>query len=64
LGLYDGESAGSCAVSCAGYLGLIIVVAVVLVGIGILVGVNGAAVESSRKGQRPWIQRAINRGNR
>jgi hypothetical protein len=33
-----GESAGSCAVSCAGCLGLIILVAVVLVGIGILVG--------------------------
>ena len=32
------ESAGSCAVSCAGCLGLIILVAVVLVGIGILVG--------------------------
>ena len=35
-----GESAGSCAVSCAGCLGLIILVAVVLVGIGILVGVT------------------------
>jgi hypothetical protein len=33
-----GESAGSCAVSCVGCLGLIILVAVVLVGIGILVG--------------------------
>ena len=33
-----GESAGSCAVSCAGCLGLIILVAVVLAGIGILVG--------------------------
>ena len=33
-----GESAGSCAVSCAGCLALIILVAVVLVGIGILVG--------------------------
>jgi hypothetical protein len=33
-----GESAGSCAVSCAGCLGLIILLAVVLVGIGILVG--------------------------
>ncbi|HET6885596.1 MAG TPA: YIP1 family protein [Rubrobacteraceae bacterium] len=33
-----GESAGSCAVSCAGCLALIIVVAVVLVGMGILVG--------------------------
>ena len=33
-----GEAAGSCAVSCAGCLGLIIVVAVVLAGIGILVG--------------------------
>jgi hypothetical protein len=33
-----GESAGSCAVSCAGCLGLIILVAVVLVGIGVLVG--------------------------
>jgi hypothetical protein len=33
-----GESAGSCAVSCAGCLGLIILVAVVLVGIGILLG--------------------------
>jgi len=33
-----GESAGSCAVSCAGCLGLIIIVAVVLVGIGILLG--------------------------
>jgi hypothetical protein len=33
-----GESAGSCAVSCAGCLGLIILVAVVLVGIGVLAG--------------------------
>ena len=33
-----GESAGSCALSCAGCLGLIILVAVVLVGVGILVG--------------------------
>ena len=33
-----GESAGSCAVSCAGCLALIILVAVVLVGIGVLVG--------------------------
>jgi hypothetical protein len=33
-----GESAGSCAVSCAGCLGLIILVAVVLAGIGILIG--------------------------
>jgi hypothetical protein len=33
-----GEAAGSCAVSCVGCLGLIILVAVVLVGIGILVG--------------------------
>lgn len=33
-----GESAGSCAVSCAGCFGLIILVAVVLVGIGVLVG--------------------------
>ncbi len=33
-----GESAGSCAVSCASCLGLIILVAVVLVGIGILLG--------------------------
>jgi hypothetical protein len=32
-----GESAGSCAVSCAGCLGLIILVAVILVGIGVLV---------------------------
>jgi hypothetical protein len=32
-----GEAAGSCAVSCAGCLGLIILVAVVLVGIGVLV---------------------------
>ena len=32
-----GEAAGSCAVSCAGCLGLIILVAVVLVGIGILI---------------------------
>jgi hypothetical protein len=33
-----GEAAGSCAVSCVGCLGLIILVAVVLAGIGILVG--------------------------
>jgi hypothetical protein len=33
-----GESAGSCALSCAGCLGLIILVAVVLAGVGILVG--------------------------
>jgi hypothetical protein len=33
-----GEAAGSCAVSCVGCLGLIIVVTVVLVGIGILAG--------------------------
>ncbi len=33
-----GESAGSCAVSCAGCLGLIILVAVVLAGISILLG--------------------------
>ena len=33
-----GEAAGSCAVSCVGCLGLIILVAVVLVGIVILVG--------------------------
>ena len=33
-----GESAGSCAVSCAGCLGLIILLAVVLVGISILLG--------------------------
>ncbi len=33
-----GESAGSCAVSCAGCLALIILVAVVFVGIGILLG--------------------------
>ena len=32
-----GESAGSCAISCAGCLGLIIVVAVILAGIGILI---------------------------
>jgi hypothetical protein len=37
-GIGYGESAGSCAVSCAGCLGLIILVAVALVGIGILVG--------------------------
>jgi hypothetical protein len=37
-GIGYGESAGSCAVSCVGCLGLIILVAVVLVGIGILVG--------------------------
>ena len=35
-----GEAAGSCAVSCAGCLGLIILVAVVLAGIGILIGVT------------------------
>ena len=35
-----GESAGSCAVSCAGCFGLIILVAVVLAGIGILIGVT------------------------
>jgi hypothetical protein len=35
-----GEAAGSCAVSCVGCLGLIIFVAVVLVGIGILLGVT------------------------
>jgi hypothetical protein len=35
-----GEAAGSCAVSCAGCLGLIILVTVVLVGIGILAGVT------------------------
>ena len=33
-----GESAGSCAVSCDGCLGLIILVVVVLVGISILLG--------------------------
>ncbi len=33
-----GEAAGSCAVSCVGCLGLIILVAVVLAGIGILLG--------------------------
>jgi hypothetical protein len=33
-----GESAGSCAVSCAGCLALIILVAVVLAGIGVLLG--------------------------
>ena len=33
-----GEAAGSCAVSCVGCLGLIILVAVVLVSIGIIVG--------------------------
>ena len=32
-----GESAGFCAISCAGCLGLIIVVAVILAGIGILI---------------------------
>jgi hypothetical protein len=37
-GIGYGESAGSCAVSCAGCLALIILVAVVLVGIGILIG--------------------------
>jgi hypothetical protein len=36
-GIGYGESAGSCAVSCAGCLALIILVAVVLVGIGVLV---------------------------
>ena len=35
-----GEAAGSCAVSCAGCLGLIILVAVVLAGIGILIGIT------------------------
>jgi hypothetical protein len=35
-----GEAAGSCAVSCAGCLGLIILVAAVLAGIGILIGVT------------------------
>lgn len=35
-----GEAAGSCAVSCAGCLALIILVAVVLVGIGVLVGAS------------------------
>ena len=38
--LRNGESAGSCAVSCAGCLGLIILVAVALVGIGVLLGVS------------------------
>jgi hypothetical protein len=33
-----GESAGSCAISCVSCLGLIIVVAVLLAGIGILIG--------------------------
>jgi hypothetical protein len=33
-----GESAGSCAISCVGCLGLIILVAVLLAGIGILIG--------------------------
>ena len=33
-----GESAGSCAISCAGCLGLIILVAVLPAGIGILIG--------------------------
>jgi Yip1 domain len=37
-GIGYGESAGSCAVSCVGCLGLIILVAVVLTGIGILLG--------------------------
>jgi hypothetical protein len=37
-GIGYGESAGSCAVSCVGCLGLIIFVAVILVGIGILIG--------------------------
>ena len=32
-----GESAGSCAISCVGCLGLIILVAVILAGIGILI---------------------------
>ena len=38
--LAHGESAGSCAVSCAGCLGLIILVDVVLVRIGVLLGVS------------------------
>jgi hypothetical protein len=37
-GMGYGESAGSCAVSCVGCLGLIILVAVVLAGVGILLG--------------------------
>jgi hypothetical protein len=37
-GIGYGESAGSCAVSCVGCLGLIILVAVVLAGVGILLG--------------------------
>ena len=37
-GIGYGESAGSCAVSCVGCLGLIILVAVVLAGIAILLG--------------------------
>jgi len=37
-GIGYGEAAGSCAVSCAGCLALIILMGVVLVGIGILVG--------------------------
>jgi Yip1 domain len=37
-GIGYGESAGSCAVSCAGCFALIIVVAVVLLGIGVLIG--------------------------
>jgi hypothetical protein len=37
-----GEAAGSCAVSCAGCLGLIILVSVVLVGISILVGATAS----------------------
>jgi hypothetical protein len=37
-GIGYGESAGSCAVSCVGCLGLIILVAVVLAGIGVLLG--------------------------
>jgi hypothetical protein len=38
--LRNDEFAGSCAESCAGCLGLIILVAVVLVGVGVLVGVT------------------------
>ena len=41
-GIGYGEAAGSCAVSCAGCLGLIILVSVVLVGIGILVGATAS----------------------
>ena len=37
-GIGYGESAGSCAVSCVSCLGLIILVAVVLAGVGILLG--------------------------